>query len=162
MNEQQKPLTTEQIAGGRQDLPDERFSDNRDEINANERTINDTPTSEAQSRDGMEAGYSESGMSKGNGNSNVESSPALMPLETAQGHREHWTDIQVRFVDDPRDAVEQADELVAEVMQTLASRFAEQRKSLESQWQGGGEASSEDLRQALLQYRSFFERLLAA
>jgi hypothetical protein len=47
-------------------------------------------------------------------------------------------------------------------MQTVASRFAEQRKTLEGQWQRGGEASSEDLRQALLQYRTFFERLLAA
>jgi hypothetical protein len=157
MNEQQKPLTTEQIASGRQEY-DERHIDNRDDIDANDRTMDGSSVSKTQTRPAMEAGYSESRMSNDNGNS----SPALMPLETANEHREHWTDIQVRFVDDPRDAVEQADELVAEVMQTVASRFAEQRKSLENQWQGGGEASSEDLRQALLQYRSFFERLLAA
>jgi len=47
-------------------------------------------------------------------------------------------------------------------MQVVATRFAEQRKGLEGQWQEGGEASTEDLRKAMQQYRSFFERLLAA
>jgi hypothetical protein len=32
----------------------------------------------------------------------------------------------------------------------------------ESQWNGGDEGSTEDLRLALRQYRSFFDRLLAA
>ena len=75
--------------------------------------------------------------------------------KAAASHREHWMEIQ-RLVDDPKDAVEQADGLVAEVMQVVATRFAEQRKGLESQWQEGGEASTEDLRMAMQQYRSFF------
>jgi hypothetical protein len=149
MNEQ-KPLSTEDIAGGR-----------RDEV-TDEQTLYPTDGRGAEAarqgtdRRGMEAGYSESGMS------NAEPPPALMPSEMAQERRDHWMEIQTRFVDDPKDAVAQADELVAEVMQVVASQFADQRKGLEGKWQSGGEADSEELRQALLQYRSFFERLLAA
>jgi len=35
------------------------------------------------------------------------------------------------------------------------------RSSLESQWGRGDEVSTEDLRQAMRRYRSFFDRLLA-
>jgi len=149
MNEQ-KPLSTDDIASGR-----------RDEV-TDEQTVYPTDGREAEAarqgtdQRGMEAGYSESGMNKSEG------TMALMPSDMAQERREHWMDIQTRFVDDPKDAVEQADELVAEVMQVVATQFADQRKSLESKWQSGGQADSEELRQALLQYRSFFERLLAA
>jgi len=147
MNEQ-KPLSTDDIAGGR-----------RDEV-TDEQTVYSTDGREAQAtRDGtdqrgMEAGYASGGVS--------EAQPALMPNEMAQERRDHWMDIQTRFVDDPKDAVEQADELVAEVMQVVATQFAEQRKGLEGKWQAGSEVSTEDLRVAMQQYRSFFERLLAA
>ena len=43
-----------------------------------------------------------------------------------------------------------------------ARGFSEARTSLEQQWSGGGEASTEDLRLTLQRYRSFFERMLAA
>jgi hypothetical protein len=57
--------------------------------------------------------------------------------------------------------VEQADGLVAEVMQHLASTFSEERGRLESQWDRGDEVSTDDLRTAFQHYRSFLERLLA-
>jgi hypothetical protein len=149
MNEQ-KPLSTEDIAGGRrEEVTDEQTAYPTDERGAE-------ASRQGTDQRGMEAGYSESGMSNG------DHQPALMPAEMAQERRDHWMGIQTRFVDDPKDAVEQADELVAEVMQVVATQFAEQRKGLEGKWQAGGEADSEELRQALLQYRSFFERLLAA
>jgi sirohydrochlorin ferrochelatase len=69
------------------------------------------------------------------------------------------TEIQVRFVDEPRGAVEDADALVATVMQRLAEGFASERERLEAQ-RGRG-ISTEDLRVALQRYRSFFQRLLA-
>jgi hypothetical protein len=78
------------------------------------------------------------------------------------GYRTRWQDIQVRFVDDPRDTVKDADALVAELMQRIAQTFAEERTSLESRWEGGTDVSTEDLRVALQRYRSFFDRLLAA
>ena len=58
--------------------------------------------------------------------------------------------------------VEQADELVAEVMKRLAEGFAGERERLEQQWGRGEDVSTEDLRVALQRYRSFFQRLLAA
>jgi hypothetical protein len=76
--------------------------------------------------------------------------------------RAQWEQIQVGFVDEPRGAVEQADSLVAELMQRLASSFSDERSRLEGQWDRGDEVSTEDLRVALTRYRSFFERLLSA
>jgi hypothetical protein len=73
-----------------------------------------------------------------------------------------WEAIQVTFVDDPRRAVEDADGLVAHVMQQLADGFARERETLEGQWSRGEDVSTEDLRVALQRYRSFFQRLLSA
>ena len=76
--------------------------------------------------------------------------------------RGRWTNVQSAFVDEPRHAVEEADKLVATVMQRLADGFAGERSSLEKQWDRGDNVSTEDLRVALQRYRSFFDRLLAA
>jgi transposase len=73
-----------------------------------------------------------------------------------------WKDIQAEFVDEPKIAVQNADALVAELMQRLAQVFASERQQLESRWSGGADVSTEDLRRGLRRYRSFFERLLAA
>jgi hypothetical protein len=75
--------------------------------------------------------------------------------------RERWREIQSGFVDEPRHAVEQADGLVAELMQRLAQSFSEQRNNLEHQWDATDKVSTEELRVALTRYRSFFERLLS-
>ncbi len=73
-----------------------------------------------------------------------------------------WKDIQSEFVDEPSKAVQEADALVAELMQRLAVMFATERAALEERWAGDSQVSTEDLRQGLRRYRSFFERLLAA
>ena len=75
--------------------------------------------------------------------------------------RAKWDAVQVGFVDAPRDAVEHADNLVAETMKRLAEMFAAERAKLEAQWNKGEDVSTEDLRLALRRYRSFFSRLLA-
>ncbi|MFJ2271918.1 hypothetical protein ACIO8F_40375 [Streptomyces sp. NPDC087228] len=74
--------------------------------------------------------------------------------------RARWQKIQGEFVDDPKNAVNAADQLVAETMQALATTFSEHKQGLESQWQRGEEVATEDLRIALQRYRSFFNRLL--
>jgi hypothetical protein len=76
--------------------------------------------------------------------------------------RTRWTDIQAGFVDEPRRSVEQADQLVASAIQRLAEGFANERASLETQWDSGNNVSTEDLRLALQRYRSFFGKLLNA
>jgi hypothetical protein len=91
----------------------------------------------------------------------AERSAQLLATEELQTLRSHWDSIQTGFVDEPRRAVEQADSLVAEMMQRLAQLFADERSKLESQWSRGENVSTEDLRVALQRYRSFFDRLLS-
>ncbi|QJT06412.1 hypothetical protein G9272_44055 [Streptomyces asoensis] len=86
--------------------------------------------------------------------------PQLLTTEDEEGFRTRWQEVQDRFVDDPRDAVHTADALVADVMQRLAATFADHKQELEGQWNRGEQADTEDLRQALRHYRSFFNRLL--
>jgi hypothetical protein len=92
----------------------------------------------------------------------ADESPApLFGEGDAQGYRTRWGAIQTGFVDEPRKAVQEADTLVAEVMKRLAEVFAEQRQRMEGAWERNDRVSTEDLRQSMRQYRSFFERLLA-
>jgi hypothetical protein len=84
----------------------------------------------------------------------------LLAADDAEAFRARWTDVQHGFVDAPRQAVEQADGLVAELMQHLAKTFADERGKLEGQWDQGDDVSTEDLRTAFQRYRLFFERLL--
>ena len=84
----------------------------------------------------------------------------LLERGEAEEFRSRWLDIQTEFVDDPRHSVENADELVARVINSITENFASERTSLEDQWNRGKEASTEDLRIAMMRYRSFFNRLL--
>jgi hypothetical protein len=89
--------------------------------------------------------------------------PPAAPVEDATGRfTTRWTEIQASFVDEPRASVEQADALVADLMQRLAASFSDERQRLEGQWDRGDDVSPEELRVALTRYRSFFDRLLAA
>jgi hypothetical protein len=85
----------------------------------------------------------------------------LFPQDAAAQFRSRWDAVQIGFVDDPKQAVKQADELVAQVMKSLAESFSRQRSTLEGDAGGGNEASTENLRIALRRYRSFFQRLLS-
>ena len=82
---------------------------------------------------------------------------SLFTEQAAAEFRSRWNVVQQGFVDDPQNAVRQGDELVAQVIKSLAETFATQRTALE-----GDSGSTEDLRLALRRYRSFFERLLSA
>jgi hypothetical protein len=75
--------------------------------------------------------------------------------------RGRWAAVQAAFVDDPKDCVHKADVLVSDLVDQLTTGFAHARSRLEEQWGRGEEASTEDLRVALMHYREFFERLLA-
>ena len=85
----------------------------------------------------------------------------LFSAEEAKDFRGRWDAIQVSFVDEPRQVVEQADSLVALAMKRLAEMFAAERARLEAQWDRGDNVSTEDLRLALQRYRSFFGRILS-
>lgn len=86
--------------------------------------------------------------------------PLFLPA-VATGFRTRWDAVQSGFVDDPRQAVRQGDELVAQVLTSLAETFAGERAKLEGRVDPADKASTEDLRMALRRYRSFFQRLLS-
>ncbi len=123
-----------------------------------------TPSDEPLTRDQPEKEFGDSALRRDRSE----------PAATAAGRRpllshdqsEHfttrWQEIQTSFVDQPRDSVEQADALVADLMQRLAAGFSNERERLEEQWDRGDDVSTEDLRVALTRYRSFFDRLLSA
>ena len=90
-----------------------------------------------------------------------EGAAPLFAGEESARLRSDWDSIQASFVDEPRRAVEDADRLVATAIKRLAEIFADEKARLEGQWDRGGEASTEDLRQALRRYRSFFGRVLS-
>ena len=88
----------------------------------------------------------------------------LAPLflrDVSKAFRAHWDAVQIGFVDDPKRAVREADELVAQVMKSLAETFSKERAMLEGQADQAEQASTENLRVALRRYRSFFQRLLS-
>lgn len=84
----------------------------------------------------------------------------LFGTDELQRYRSRWEEVQAGFVDEPRESVQRADELVSDLMSKLASGFDQTRSGLEEQWNKGEEASTEDLRVALTRYRAFFNRLL--
>lgn len=92
----------------------------------------------------------------------TESREPLLAADAAGSFRQRWERIQSRFVDDPQNSVELADELVTEVVRDLQASFVSERQTLEAQWQRGDDVETEDLRMALKRYRSFFDRLLSA
>jgi hypothetical protein len=104
------------------------------------------------------------GMARGNVDQQTTDAKPVAPLfgdDVANEFRTKWDGIQSGFVDEPRVAVQRADELVASAIKRLAERFAEERDRLERQWDRDGEVNTEDLRVALQTYRSFFHRLLS-
>ncbi|MEV1177149.1 hypothetical protein [Nonomuraea sp. NPDC049784] len=74
--------------------------------------------------------------------------------------QDRWHDLQARFVDDPRDAVQRAasllDEMAASVHQALESRIRE----LQDLWKNTRHHDTEQLRLALRSYRDVMHRLL--
>jgi hypothetical protein len=85
---------------------------------------------------------------------------ALFTEDAAADFRSRWDIVQRGFVDDPQEAVRAGDELVAQVIKSLAETFSNQRAALEGDLNQTDRSSTENLRLALRRYRSFFERLL--
>jgi hypothetical protein len=85
----------------------------------------------------------------------------LFTQDVAMDFRSRWDVVQRGFVDDPQAAVRAGDELVTQVIKSLAETFSNQRSELEKGLDEAEASTTENLRIALRQYRSFFERLLS-
>ena len=92
----------------------------------------------------------------------LDTETTLLAPEQSEELRTRWDRIQAGFVDQPQNAVEEADSLVTDLVQRITGRFSSERQRLEDQWAKGDDVSTEDLRVALTRYRSFFDRLLSA
>jgi hypothetical protein len=86
--------------------------------------------------------------------------PLFTPNQ-ANDLRAHWDCVQAGFVDEPRQAVRDADALVSTAVIQLSEIFVDERQKLEREWDRG-DISTEDLRVALRRYRSFFAQILSA
>jgi hypothetical protein len=82
---------------------------------------------------------------------------SLLGSLDAEGARNRFLDIQAGFVDEPRQAVEEAGRFVDELVQRVTDALQAQRSQLQT---AGDEASTEDLRLTLRAYRQFVDRLL--
>jgi hypothetical protein len=102
-----------------------------------------------------------------------------LPAEDRSSFAVRWSEVQARFVDDPRGAVTVADSLVTDVMQARGypiGEFEQRAADLSVDYplivenyraahdiamrHSEGTASTEDLRQAMVHYRLLFQELL--
>lgn len=107
---------------------------------------------------------------------------AIQPLRPGERERYAgaWRKVQAEFVDDPKRAVSQADELVAEIMaargypvgdfEQRAADLSVDHPVVVQNYRAAhaialrharGEASTEDLRQAMIHYRALFDDLVS-
>ncbi|GAB3152308.1 hypothetical protein GCM10027290_42790 [Micromonospora sonneratiae] len=84
---------------------------------------------------------------------------ALLGGETGLEFQNRWRDIQLRFVDDPRDAAEQSQRLVEEVIDSLTDSLAARKREL-AQSPAGDEADTEELRMTVRRHRELLDQLL--
>lgn len=105
----------------------------------------------------------------------------IVPLSAAvrSDFANRWTKVQSRFVDEPKGAVAEADQLVTELMHARGYPMADFDQQAEiisvdhpvvvqnyrsaheiALRHGRGQASTEDLRKAMVHYRSLFDELL--
>jgi hypothetical protein len=102
-----------------------------------------------------------------------------LPAADAAKFREAWTAIQARFVDDPKTSVVEADHLVYDLMakrgypmgdfERRAADISVDHPAVVSNYRAAraialrderGEASTEELRKAVVHYRALFQELL--
>lgn len=105
----------------------------------------------------------------------------IQPLPPGQGasFRKSWTAVQSAFVDDPKEAIREADQLIGELMaargypvtdfEQRAADLSVDHGEVVTNYRSAhevalrhdrGEAGTEDLRQAMIHYRALFEDLI--
>jgi hypothetical protein len=71
-----------------------------------------------------------------------------------------WARIQSAFVDDPRGSVSQAADLVNQVTSSLVAAVQQREQALRGEWESEEGTDTEHLRNALRDYRAYFEQLV--
>lgn len=166
--ELEEDLTTADLAQGKRPAASNRTDEVgpqevrlNQELRSADRTNNDVPLNDDSPKPVLASRPGQNTQTPATDAHNASDTAPLFPTNELDDLRNRWNSVQGTFVDEPRRAVEQADGLVASAMKRLAEVFAEERSSLEQQWDRGDNVSTEDLRIALQRYRSFFQRLLS-
>lgn len=83
----------------------------------------------------------------------------IAPDQNSDFHS-RWREIQAEFIDDPQQAAEHADHLVAEITKAFAAQAEEERNRLSSTWQQKGTQGTEELRLVMRRYRGLIDHML--
>jgi hypothetical protein len=83
----------------------------------------------------------------------------LWPAADAQGIRERWREVQLRFVDDPQAAAGEAATLVDDASAVLITAIESRRTQLGA-WRTNPPGDTEQLRLVVQRYREFVDRVL--
>ena len=86
---------------------------------------------------------------------------SLGNLEDSQPFHDRWNEIQGQFVDDPKDAVMQADVLVSEIIEKIKQKYDNEHETIKNTWSQSNDFSTEDLRTTLQKYHTLVDLLLA-
>jgi hypothetical protein len=138
-------------------MRDDRLS-TTDFVATGDRAVKEVPV------EGDGGGAMDTAETYGGGGARMVKEPQAAPLfpdTECHDFRSKWDQIQIGFVDEPKKAVQDADNLVAQTMKRLAEIFSDERKKMEETWSRGDDVGTEDLRVSLQRYRSFFNRLLS-
>jgi len=90
----------------------------------------------------------------------MEPETSFFDREESEKFNQQWMEIQGKFVDEPRVAVQNADDLISDMIKQISTMFDKELDTLETQWNQGDEVSTEDLRMTFQHYRAFFHRLV--
>jgi hypothetical protein len=77
----------------------------------------------------------------------------------AQGMRQRWRELQLRFIDDPESVAGEAEQLVEEAVASLTASLNRAKQDL-GNWREGEGSDTEKLRSAVRTYRDFLDRVL--
>jgi len=80
----------------------------------------------------------------------------LFDQDDARSFQERWRDVQLRFVDSPKDAAGDAAKLVDEAVEKLTASLRSQRSGLDNETE-----DTEQLRVQLRGYREILNRILS-
>src|SRR6266545_2988464 len=148
------------------DEAEAREEEAREEEAREEETRRDEPAVEAASAVEAEAAGEEEAVATGPAEAE-ELAPGEVPLTTTvvlweaeviDDFRDRWQQIQLRFIDDPRRAAEQARVLSGDVCEGLADALTRHRGELD-RWRSAQLDDTEELRMAVRRYRDLLERL---
>jgi len=86
----------------------------------------------------------------------------LLDTDERIGLRDRWRHIEERFVDDPAAAVDDADQLIEHVIEQIRTALDERRAANRRRWDPPGDATTEQLREALHRYEVLVGQLAEA